>query len=320
VEYYSYRYKNRFPDEDDIVRFNYSGNWIFRLTDKEEKNTYGEGRFLVVDDVSRPIVTVRNGYFTDAEPPLNQIHRVQATVPLPREIEGYYYTAVDVYQNRRLFDPRRVDLNDRDPYTKVEGFNLGFRIFTALNIHPGNEYRTLNIGNVAQYPQKSIVRLIGGVDQPRTYWRTGADMDGTARLDAFTGIASDYLQVLFRLDLTLLNSRNGLPGGADVFVVGPFNQWNPGPDDMLVYDQLEQCFTVKKLLRRGVYDYQYVIGIWNAATSSVAQQDWIMLEGNDWRSTHDYHAVVYYDDPRFGGFDRIVGFGFGRSPGTASAN
>lgn len=319
VEYYSYRYKNRFPDEDDIVRFNYSGNWIFQLMDKEEKNVFGGGRFFVVDDVSRVAVAVTNEYLTDAVSPLNQVHKVKVNVQLPNEVEGYFYTTVDVYQNWRFFNPYRIDVNDRDPYTTVEGFNLGYRTFTIRNLLPGNEYRTLDISNTTRYPNRSVVRLVEGADQPRPYWRTGEDRNGTAQLNSFTGLNSDYLEVLFRLDLSSLNLQRVLAGNAGVYVASPFNQWNPTAKDRLEYDNLERCYVVRKLLRRGIYDYQYITGNWDEDVQDVANQDWISLEGNDWRTTDTYYTMIYYNDARFGGFDRIVGFGVGRSPGTGSA-
>ena len=318
VEYYSYRYRNRFPDDEDIVRFNYSGNWIFQLMDNDEKNVYGTGRFFVVDDISKADVSVTNDYLTEAVSPLNQVHKVKVHVQLPNEVDGYFYTTVDVYQNWRFFNPYRIDVNDRDPYTIVEGFNRGYRVFTIRNLLPGNEYRTLDISNTTRYPNRSIVRLVEGVDQPRPYWRTGKDRNGTALLNRFTGLNSDYLDVIFRLDLSSLNLQRILPGNTAVFVTGPFNQWNPTFEDKLEYDNLERCYVVRKLLRRGIYDYQYITGNWDEATQQVANQDWIVLEGNDWRTTDTYYTMIYYNDARFGGFDRIVGFGVGKSPGTGS--
>ncbi len=320
VEYYSYRYANHFPDQDDIVRFNYSGNWIFQIMDKEEKNIFADGRFFVVDGVSKVAVSVTNDYLTDALPPLNQVHKVKVDVQLPNEIDGYFYTTVDVYQNRRFFNPYRIDVNDRDPYTTVEGFNLGYRLFTIRNLLPGNEYRTLNISNMTRYPNRSVVRLVDGADQPRPYWRTGPDGNGTASLNSFTGLSSDYLDVLFRLDLSSLDPHKILAGGTAVYVAGPFNQWNPVAEDQLAYDDSERCYVVQKLLRRGIYDYQYVTGTWDPGSKEVVHQDWVALEGNDWRTTNTYYTMIYYNDARFGGFDRIVGFGVGRSPGTNSTN
>lgn len=320
VEYYSYRYRNRFPDNDDIVRFTYSGNWIFRVMDKDEQNVYGEGRFFVVDTETKVDVMVLNDYLAEASAPLNQIHKVRVNVRLPNEVDGINYTTVDVYQNRRFFNAYRIDVNDSDPYTTVDGFNRGYRLFTISNILPGNEYRTLNISNVTQYPPRELVKLVDGVDRPRLYWRTGPDRNGTARLEGFKGTAADYLPVMFRLDMSLPDAMASVAGGADVFVVGPFNQWNPSFEDRLQYDNHEQCYTVTELLRRGVYDYQYITGYWDEPTRKVLRQDWVALEGNDWRTTNEYHTMVYYNDPRFGGFDRITGFGTASSPGTNEAS
>ena len=60
-------------------------------------------------------------------------------------------------------------------------------------------------------------------------------------------------------------------------------------------------------MRRGAYDYQYTVG----------RYDWITLEGNDWRTSNNYTAIIYYHDYRFGGFDRILGSARARSAGNA---
>jgi hypothetical protein len=64
------------------------------------------------------------------------------------------------------------------------------------------------------------------------------------------------------------------------------------------YEDDLQRYVFSTSLRRGAYDYQYVVG----------DGDWISLEGNDWRTVNLYTALVYYRDDRFGGFDRILGF------------
>ncbi|MFQ5797892.1 MAG: hypothetical protein ACE5H0_04260, partial [Bacteroidota bacterium] len=75
-----------------------------------------------------------------------------------------------------------------------------------------------------------------------------------------------------------------------------------------------------KWLRRGIYDYYYILGWWDPGAKSVIGQDWFTLEGNDWRTVRDYYVLVYYDDPRYGGFDRIIGIGKGTSPGVSSSS
>ena len=81
-------------------------------------------------------------------------------------------------------------------------------------------------------------------------------------------------------------------------------------------DDAERAYVVKKLLRRGIYDYQYVTGVWDSRMEQVVNQDWLVLEGNDWRTTNTYTVFVYYNDPRFGGFDRIAGYGRAQSGQT----
>jgi hypothetical protein len=313
VRGYNYRYINRFPDDNDAVRFDYSGNWLFRIMEKDEATVYAEGRFFVVDRITPTTVTVTNDYLTAQTSPYNQIHKVSARVKLPREVDGVYYTTADVYQNRRFHQPYRIDAWDRNPYTHVEGFNTGERIFTITNILPGNEYRVLDLSDHTRYPNYTLVRLVEGADQLRLFWRTGADHDGEAILNRFTGLSSDYLEVLFRLDMLERDYRALTAGNKELFLVGEFNGWNPTEEDRLRWDEAERSYVVRKYLRRGIYDYQYITGRWDSASNTVTHQDWTAVEGNDWRTTNTYTVMVYFNDPRFGGFDRIVGIGFGSS-------
>jgi hypothetical protein len=317
VRGFNYRYINSFPD-GDFVRFEHSGNWIFKIMDKELTTSYAEGRFFVAEASTPTSVVVTNDYLTANSFPYNQIHKIVANVTLPSEQEGHYFTTVDVYQNRRIYNPFRIDTWDRDHYTKVDGFNTGKRIFSIRNILPGNEYRTLDLSNATRYPNFQLAKNIDGVDLMRQFWRTGSDRDGEATLNKFTGLHSDYIEYLFRLDLTRTDYRMATTGGKEIFLVGEFNFWNPTTEDKLVYDEIERSYVVRKLLRRGIYDYQYITGKWNAKTQTVEQQDWLAIEGTDVRTTNLYTVVVYYNDPRFGGFDRIVGVAQGRSSGTAA--
>ncbi len=312
VKGYSYRFTNSFPDRDDAVRFEYSGNWIFTILDKRE-TVLAAGRFFVVDEIRPTSVFVSNDYLTANSSPYNQIHKVVVRVKLADEIDGARHTTVDMYQNRRVYAPFRIDTWDRDPYTFVEGHNTGERIFKISNIMPGNEYRVWDLSNVTRYPNAALVRNVNGADQMRLFWRTGADHNGEAVRNTFTGINSDYLEILFRLDMTSTDYRSVTSGGKEIFLAGEFNFWNPMKDDALVYYDTERSYVVKKILRRGIYDYQYVTGTWDASRRQMINQNWLAIEGNDWRTTNTYTAFVYYNDLRFGGFDRIVGMVHGNS-------
>jgi hypothetical protein len=94
-----------------------------------------------------------------------------------------------------------------------------------------------------------------------------------------------------------------------VFVLGDFNEWTPSEASLMKYNRETRRYWITTWLRRGVYDYHYVVG----------RNDWITIEGNDWRTVNLYTALVYYHDPRYGGFDRIVGFVQVLSPGGGDA-
>lgn len=314
VKGYDYRSINRFPDADDVVWFDYSGNWMFRIFDPERSTVVAEGRFLVVDRIAPTVVSVTNDYLTENAAPLKHIHNVVVWVRLPHEADGLYMTTLDVYQNRRLYHPYRCDAWDRDPYTHVKGFNTCERIFTISSIVLGSEYRVLDLSNVTRYPNNRLVRLAEGADHLRLFWRTGADHDGEAQVNRFTGLYSDYLEVVFRLDMAERDYRGLTASGKDIYLAGESNFWNPSEEDRLEWDEEERSYVVRNLLRRGIYDYQYLTGRWDAAPNAVREQDWTAVEGHDWRRTNTYIALVYFHDPRFGGFDRLVGFDKGTNP------
>jgi hypothetical protein len=91
-------------------------------------------------------------------------------------------------------------------------------------------------------------------------------------------------------------------------------QWEVRPEYKMIFDDAAGLYSMHKWIRRGVYDYQYVLGTVDPS-GNVADQDWITLEGNDWRTISRYTAVVYYRDDRFGGFDRAIGMAVAKSPG-----
>lgn len=261
---------------------------------------------MVVEPLAEVSMGVTNDYLTEASFPYYMIHKVAVSVNISETLYREYVTTADVYQNWRFYDPYRIDVNDRDPYTFVEGINSLKKKFIISNVFPGNEYRRLDLSNITFYPRSQLVKLVQGNDLSRYLHQGDPDMDGGGIVNQFTGLESDYLEVMFRLDLPTRLNR-------DIFVVGAFNGWHPTLDDRLRYDDTLQLYYGYKWIRRGIYDYQYVTGMWDSEHGRAIDQDWLELEGNDWRTEDIYSAVIYYNDPRFGGFDRIIGFARGSS-------
>ena len=57
-------------------------------------------------------------------------------------------------------------------------------------------------------------------------------------------------------------------------------------------------------LKRGVYDYQYVLADYQ--NGKINNPDWYILEGNSWETKNEYNIFVYYNEPTNGGYDRII--------------
>ncbi len=321
VLHYTYRFVNRFPDEEGTVQFPFSGNHIFQIVERETGDTLATGRIIVVDPVVGVEVRVDNEIIADEAAPMNQAHRIRAKVQIPEvELDDMafaellhegFVTTIDIYQDQNLWQPHRVSFSDGNRWTRAEWTRSYERIFEHRRIYPGNHYRRLDFSDVRLYPPRRPVKLVRGVDLPRYLWQGTGDLRGGSKFVPQSGIYSDYLEVEFRLRVEPSPVK-------DVFVVGSFNQWMPRSEDRLRLDWRQRAYVGHRWLRRGIYDYYYMLGWWDPAADSVTAQDWFTLEGNDWRTVRDYHVLVYYDDPRYGGFDRIIGVGKGTSPGGTS--
>ncbi len=305
IKTYNFHFKNIFPDPDGIVQFPYAGNYIFEIYDKNyDTIVYATSRFIVADKLTDVKASVRKVLLGEEADIRNYVNEIEVEVAVPDSFNWYYVTAVDVYENWKIFYPYRIDFNDRKKYTYVSGFPSEARIFKIWNIYPLNEYRQIDLRSEKIYPNGYPVVPVGGVDKVRKFWQGEFDMDGACRI-VDDGMYSEYLEVTFRLELDKETERK-IRG--DIYIVGCFNNWKPTLNDVLKYDPLRNYYFVKKWLKRGIYDYQYVVGYYDLSKDEVVVLDWVELEGNDWQTRNSYYIVVYYRDVRFGGFDRIIGF------------
>ncbi len=319
VHHYTYRYKNSFPNNRNFVEFVYSGNYIFTVVDRDANDQILEsGKFIVAEESIPVSMKIENKYHPDYTSPLNQMNYVTVNVSVPNEyiasdLSSMYHPdvkTVDIIKNWNIVQPYRIDVDDNDAQTFVENFTKPNKTFWKRDISLGNEYRRLDISSAALYPNNTLAVLRDNPDVSRFQWQSKPDANGASKLKAFTGANSDYLKVEMRLRLASDPKQK-------IFLVGGFTEWNVLPEYEMLRDSATQLFKLQHWLRRGVYDYQYVLGDVDA-NGSVINQDWISLEGNDWRTINRYTALVYYYDRRFGGFDRVIGIIRGRSPGGDS--
>jgi hypothetical protein len=322
VQHYRFQYRVTLPGLHGLERFPFSGNHIVEVWDEEEVELLAQGRFFVVERSIQPVVRVANRQAPEDVHPLNNVHSVEVQFTVPEVIlvrrEGTFgrrnegepeeqqalvpslVTSVDVYKNREVLRPYRIEAGVRAPNTFVEGYGTRRLRFRVESIRPGNEYRRLDLRNPAHYPSGVDVRNREGADVSRMFLLGNRDDNGFSTLVEGT-VTSDYLRVHFEF----------LPqeyAGDSVFVVGDFNGWVPRSP--MRYDPSVRRYLWSTWLRRGIHEYQYVLN----------GSDWTALEGNDWRTTNVYSGFIYYRDQRYGGFDRIIGFGQRTSSGSSGAS
>lgn len=308
VRGYRFQYRFRIPGIAGLERFAYSGNYLLEILDEEENEVLVREKFYVAEHLVRPVMKIVNRRLASEVHPLNQVHRVEIGIVVPefgpdreRQLLATSLTGVDIVRNRQLDHPWRIDALTVTPMTFVEGWGTSRLKFIIENIRPGNEYRRLDLRNVTLYPAGVPLRPRDGADVSRYLQASPRDNNGTSVLTTGSRDA-EYLP--FRFELAM-----DVPLSEAVYVVGDFNGWRHSPAYQLRYDDETKRYTAVVYLRRGMYDYQYIVGT----------DDWTSLEGNDWRTVSVYSAFVYYRDPRFGGFDRIVGFIQGSGPGGSEA-
>ena len=320
VYHYTYHYKNSFPNKMNFVEFPYSGNYLYTVVDREAGDkVIAEGRFIITESAVPVTMKIENKYHSEYSSPLNQRNFFTLNISAPVDytaaddlaIDHTGIRRIDIIKNWEFDRPMRIDADDRDGETFVEYFTMPSKVFSKRDGAPGNEYRRLDISSVQFYPNNVMVTLRDQPDVSRYQWQGKPDANGASKLKAFTGANSDYLEVEMRLRLAQRPAKK-------IFLAGGFTEWKVLPEYELEQDSVDGLFKTRFWVRRGVYDYQYVLGEFDE-NGNVTGQDWFTLEGNDWRTINRYIALVYYQDRRFGGFDRVVGSVRGRNPGTSEA-
>ncbi|MCX6133466.1 MAG: DUF5103 domain-containing protein [Ignavibacteriales bacterium] len=304
TQFYRFHYVVSIPGISGLDRFTQSGNYIFEITDREWVNVLARGRFFVTEGVIAPSMKVTNRSLPSEINPYNQVNRIEIAFVIPPRADDQSeilfpinFRTVDLYRNRQLYTPWRIDADDSSPNTFIDGFGTSKMKFIVDNVTPGTSYRRIDVRNVDEYPEGSQLRARRGADVSRFQLPAKGDSHGTSTLTQGSRYA-DYVPFRFELASETRQFES-------VYVVGDFNGWRLSPDCLMVYDVETGRYIWQTTIRRGAYDYQYVVG----------PNDWISLEGNDWRTINLYSALVYYRDSRYGGFDRIIGFIQRSSPG-----
>lgn len=296
-----YHFQKSFPDAEGLVSFPFDGKWRYYITDSQDTtNVFADGKFIVASSSVPLAVSVKNEELEDKvyfPADLKKIFNITTSFTLPDELFPNYVNFVEIIENRKIEYPviidKKFNTNVRQYYW--DG-NRKFT-FTARDIRPGNEYRQTDLRNTNKYISNNVKAQFDGIELSRFFIQGEPDYNGGSQLTKFSDEYATYLNVKFAI-------RTPEDFGGDVFLVGAFNNWKLSAD----YKMLNEGgrFTKSISLKRGAYDYQYVTA--DIINGEIKNANWQYLEGNSWATSNEYYIFLYYTDPNFGGYDKIIGY------------
>lgn len=296
-----YHYKGIFPNESEFVDFPFSGKWMFYITDVQDTSkVYAYGKFYVVyNDVKLTVSLKKELLEEKSYSPLEvgRIVNLTSYFNLPGELFPNYVDHVEIIQNKRINSPILID-RTMNTIARQYSWNADRKFsFTARDIYPGNEYRQTDTRDINKFNSKDVRAQFPGFEISRFYKFGKRDFNGSYLLTNYRNDYATYLNVNFSI-----KPPEEFLG--DIFLVGSFNDWQPSEQFKL--EKNGEIFDKTIQLKRGIYDYQYITGYLD--NGSITDENWMYLEGNFWETTNEYHIFLFYSDPNYGGYDKIIGF------------
>jgi hypothetical protein len=301
VEKARYHFKGEFPGNYEDVEFPFSGKWMFYITESDDSTkVYGSGKFYVIQDDVALRVNVKREQLEDKvyfPSDLAKIFNITATFNLPDEMFPVFVDHLEIVENHKIHQTVIVD----------RGFNTNRRqfywdgnrkfSFTARDIYPGNEYRQVDLRDINVFNSKNVKAQFDGIEYSRFFKKAPKDLNGGSIFTNFKNEFATYLNVTFSI-----RPPDEIFG--NIFLTGTFNNWQLLPDYEMTDDYGLYTKTIE--LKRGIYDYQYVVA--DVINNTIKNDDWLVLEGNTWDTSNVYHVFLYYKDQNYGGYDRIIGY------------
>ncbi|GAB4295768.1 MAG: hypothetical protein Kow0098_18380 [Ignavibacteriaceae bacterium] len=296
-----YHFKGSFPDDKGQVSFPFSGKWRFYITDSQDTSiVYASGKFFVAMSEVSLSASIKNEELEEKTlfpKELAKVFNITASLVLPDELFPAFVNRIEIIENKKIEYPVIVD---RTFNTNVRQFYWdGSRkfIFTARDIQPGNEYRQTDLRNTNKFNSKNVKAQFDGLEYSRFFSQGNKDLNGGFLLTEPDDEYATFLNVTFSI-------RPPDDVFGDIFLVGAFNNWKLAPEYRMNNSGGVHSKTIS--LKRGIYDYQYVLA--DFINEQIKNDDWLILEGNSWDTTNEYHIFLIYDDPQFGGYERIIGY------------
>lgn len=304
--YFRYRGRVRVPDPAMNIRF--SGNWIISIHDQTTDAELGQTRVFAVDQ--RAAMSL--AFMTDFYEPTKRVSSIAYTIEaMVTDRTGALLTnnlhTVTYYRNHRWNEPYIVseraawDVNPRGVGSAVVGILQGGKVFRIERLPAQNEYRVLDLTDLARYPFTGQPVRMPLSDLRRNGMFLERSDDGAMITTMVSGVNDEYVPVEI-----LLDPAPGGPSEDDVFVVGSFNNWLPDRTWMMTYDEELRLYRCRQWLRRGRHNYLYATGTLSADDLAIRDVSYEEFEGNTASSSNSFITFAYYRELDYGGYDGIV--------------
>lgn len=296
----SYHYKESFPN--DNVKFPFSGKWMFFIRDTYDFDLiYGEGKFYVVNETAAELKTsITNNRMQGRNivpAVFGQVIDLKTSVKLPDSLFADRIENVEIIENKKIEDPIIIDKTYDDEFKYYEIDYVNSYSFFVKNLQPGGAYRQVDLMNKTKYSPPKTVAHFDGVETSNKFKPTGWDYFGGSKLLDYQNTYAEYMDVEFRLRPPEGYYQN-------IFLVGAFSNWDIYSEYRM--EEKDGLYTTTAELKRGVYDYQYVVV--NFKNNYLSNIDWIELEGNSWSTKRNFYIFLFYDSEEEGGYDKIIAY------------
>lgn len=160
--------------------------------------------------------------------------------------------------------------------------------------------------NIARTRLDGIYNTYLYIDEMRVYkpYTYNPDINGNFVVRTIdnenTAIEADYSWVHFYLDAKAYDDSN------DVYIYGDFNGRQITAENKMVYDENQQLYTGKLLLKQGFYNYLYAT---YTDEGAVNLHD---IGGSFYQTENNYTVFVYYR-PFGTKYDQVIGYGYANS-------
>lgn len=307
--YYSYRGKIRVPNPQLTLRF--SGNWKVQVFDMDTDEMLGETRVFAVDYQAR----CDFNFMTDFYEPKARVSSIALTLEAVISSESSKLMdpllhTVTFYRNHRWSEPFIVSTKYLDQlppygaYGSITGIYPAGKVFRISRIPAQNEYRVLEMTNLALFPYTGQPVRLPLSDLRRNGSFFDRSNDGALITTMVPPTDDIYIPIEF-----LLDPQPGQPSANDVFIVGSFNNWKPDRSWMMSYDEKLRMYRLRQWVRRGRHNYLYATGTLNIDDGTIRDLSFEEFEGNTASNSNSYIAFVYYRVLDYGGYDALVSVG-----------